>query len=339
MIIHYQDINLIEANLVIESKFKRTSQEIVLLCLTFGACSAIIPFIFFRFLAGEWFNVIFDIILSCSFLMLGIYIFKTHNVKIARILLVTLSVMALFLTLYLNALDSIAWTYPTLLALFFTVKPNIAVKLCGVCILISVIILYPALDAFSLSIYLVTIIITCVFVYIFADNSAKQEALLIELSRRDPLTGKRNRRAFEDGLDHVVNEKRENAHSTLIILDIDNFKAINDQYGHATGDQVLIKLSNLICNHLRESDYFYRIGGEEFAIILHNTNSENSLNIAENIRKLIANSELVRQQVVTISLGLALYRKNESKEKWFRRTDDALYKAKSSGRNQLCIAD
>ena len=120
-----------------------------------------------------------------------------------------------------------------------------------------------------------------------------------------------------------------------MMFDIDNIKSINDTYGHDVGDKVLIKLSELISTMVRENDYLFRVGGEEFVILLTDTNGESGLLFAEKIRKNIElKLDTIEDRVVTISLGVTEVEANDTADSIYKRADDALYKSKESGRNK-----
>ena len=125
----------------------------------------------------------------------------------------------------------------------------------------------------------------------------------------------------------------------LIMLDIDHFKIINDDFGHVNGDEVLIGLVDLLRSRLRESDGLFRIGGEEFAILLNRVDPGVAFKVAEDIRQLVENSELLPTRTVTVSLGLAACRDNDSSKSWVERADSALYQAKTDGRNRTHSED
>ena len=122
---------------------------------------------------------------------------------------------------------------------------------------------------------------------------------------------------------------------SLILCDIDYFKLVNDDFGHPKGDQVLILLSKLLNENTRAVDYVFRLGGEEFAIILPQSNLEQSIKIAEKYRKLISETEFDIGRNLTVSMGVSQYSLSETSETLFQRTDKALYQAKSAGRNRV----
>jgi len=171
----------------------------------------------------------------------------------------------------------------------------------------------------------------------------KTLAEIAEISRIDGLTQVYNRRHWQDSLEQeYAKARRHNKKLSLIMLDLDHFKLLNDNYGHQGGDMVLIEVSALISTLLRLEDTFGRYGGEEFAIILPETDSAGAIELAQRICRIIATTPLTyNDQVinVTVSLGVAQLSDKESNyEELITRTDSALYKAKSEGRNQVCSA-
>lgn len=155
----------------------------------------------------------------------------------------------------------------------------------------------------------------------------------------DDLTGLYNRRFILKRLEYEINLSNIYKESlSLIILDIDNFKEINDKFGHLVGDKVLIQGAELIKKSLRSSDYVGRIGGEEFIVILPKTGIEQAYVYAEKIRKNIYeyNYESYCKKV-SISGGLASYKAEQSLEDFINKTDKLLYKAKNSGKNRILL--
>lgn len=163
---------------------------------------------------------------------------------------------------------------------------------------------------------------------------------LYELSITDFLTKVYNRRYFfETAQNYILTAKRENKELSLLMLDIDFFKSINDTYGHQAGDTVLISLCEEIKAITRESDLFARVGGEEFVLLLANTSYEGAKIIAQKIRSTIQDKVFKHQGTeinVTISIGLAsLNTKNDTIEKLYKDVDAKLYLAKENGRNRV----
>ena len=167
---------------------------------------------------------------------------------------------------------------------------------------------------------------------------------LCELSLRDTLTGLNNRRHFRSVLERSIDVVARSGESVLLLLlDIDRFKSINDNHGHLAGDQVLREIARCLARCLRPMDTVARYGGEEFAIILPNCRPAFGLAVAERIRKTVAAlsipvSPLLMLQV-TISIGGAYAPEwvRSTADLWIERADQQLYRAKSEGRDQVCL--
>lgn len=161
-------------------------------------------------------------------------------------------------------------------------------------------------------------------------------------AKTDGLTGLLNRKAYyEITLSEVHRCKRYGGKLSLIMLDIDYFKNINDTYGHAAGDQVLLEIVGVLRSIIREYDYAFRLGGEEFMIVLPETDVKHATHLAERIRIAIENMRVLflsHKILVTVSLGITEYRAGELDIKEAEnRADEALYSAKETGRNQIAI--
>jgi diguanylate cyclase (GGDEF)-like protein len=162
------------------------------------------------------------------------------------------------------------------------------------------------------------------------------------LSLTDPLTGLRNRRGFLDDARRNVELTIRHKHPlSVLMLDIDHFKRVNDTYGHATGDKVLTGIALVCRKHMRTTDLLARFGGEEFCFLLPETTSQNALLLAERLRTSIAAAgfEAEAQSFsVTVSIGISeCIGEKDSIEKLLARSDEALYQAKNTGRNRVVI--
>jgi len=153
----------------------------------------------------------------------------------------------------------------------------------------------------------------------------------------DPLTKAYNRKAFDATMIEVLSLfNRYKTAFSLILLDIDNFKQINDTYGHLIGDKVLIELVALIHKNMRQTDKFYRVGGEEFFLICKNTTQSDAIQVAQKLRKTIANSlNIIENRSVTVSIGLTEVIETDTKDSIYKRVDNNLYVSKNSGKNRV----
>ena len=172
-------------------------------------------------------------------------------------------------------------------------------------------------------------------------NRANMYAKVLQYATLDALTGLNNRRQFELRLkQEIAAAKRQKNPLCAMMIDIDFFKKVNDTYGHASGDCVLRTVASIIKEHLRESDIPSRYGGEEFAVLLPFTHIDEAKIVGERLRKAVeaALVPIDKKNInVTISMGLAEFNPDETGEMLFERADKALYDAKESGRNRVCI--
>lgn len=160
-----------------------------------------------------------------------------------------------------------------------------------------------------------------------------------DLSDHDPLTNALNSRSFMAELSRIL-EKSRNARAPLCVLmaDLDHFKRINDTYGHAAGDITLKQAVQVWQGLLRPADSLGRVGGEEFAIILPDTDQEEAAHVAERLRQGIASTKMNAPEIITASFGVAQLAPGETAEDLLRRADNAMYEAKNTGRNRVVTA-
>jgi len=174
-------------------------------------------------------------------------------------------------------------------------------------------------------------------------SRADQEQLE-RMANIDPLTGLLNRRATQNRLDDAIAyTRRYGGDLSVLMLDIDHFKKINDEYGHIAGDDVLYKVASFLQTRLRDTDIAGRYGGDEFIIILPKANLPSALVTAERIRKTLATTKMKdlkgNEFGITVSQGLASYRAGDARSSFIYRADDALNKAKQNGRNRVETAE
>lgn len=172
--------------------------------------------------------------------------------------------------------------------------------------------------------------------YRLARRVRQQNRLLSEMSRTDSLSGLLNRRSWEDAVSAEFQRCRRGGRpATLLMLDIDHFKSINDRHGHPAGDAVIRSVAAVLRDTLREQDLGGRYGGEEFGIVLPETAAAGARAIAERVRRRIAASGLPGGVGCTASIGIAELRPRDSDyAEWISRADRALYAAKERGRNR-----
>ena len=168
----------------------------------------------------------------------------------------------------------------------------------------------------------------------------KSVSLLYEAATHDEKTGLYNNKFFETVLDMEI-EKAKRGHQklSLFMIDIDFFKKINDTHGHMKADELLARLANVIKKQLRKSDVAARFGGEEFIILLPETDLEKAKPLTSRLREEIKKDSMLKKYGVTVSGGLTQFKEKDNKKKFKERADKALYKAKETGRDRFVAVE
>jgi len=159
---------------------------------------------------------------------------------------------------------------------------------------------------------------------------------LLDQAITDPLTGAFNRRHMESCLgDAIERNRRTNSPASVLLIDVDHFKNINDRFGHEAGDSVLKSIVSLIDKRSRRLDLLFRMGGEEFLLFLSDTRSIDAVRLAEQLRASVAKSHMLADWPLSVSIGVSELRPGESLDSWIKHADSALYMAKETGRNRV----
>ncbi len=326
---------------ILRSESKRKSVEHYLpLILSAAGALGVLPFAVIRFMAGEWIVGIVDSVIILGFLVLGTFVYRTRNVRIASYAISVLCVGGVLTSVYVDGPQQILWAFPAIVAVFYLLRPNEAVAFALVLMFALIPALLPSEDSFRTTSSLITLVVTSAFAYAFSLITLRQRIKLLQMATKDPLTGAGNRRALENKLRNAVNVfQRTNVSVSMLLIDLDHFKKVNDRHGHAAGDEILRSITEIINLRIRVTDSLYRIGGEEFVVILDGQDLHRAAHLAEQLRTLVEANELVPDHSVTISVGVAELKHGESGFDWLHRADEALYRAKRSGRNAMNIAD
>lgn len=164
----------------------------------------------------------------------------------------------------------------------------------------------------------------------------KHQKKNVKLATTDILTDIKNRAAFDDYLNHTITTFKKTGRAiTLVAIDVDNFKDINDTYGHLFGDSVLKNVADLLKSLIQSDDILARWGGDEFAIIL-NCDLVSSKKILHRIDESKKQNEVIERYNITLSIGMSEYKDGDTADSLLSRADKALYKAKENGKNQIC---
>lgn len=322
------------------SAAKRRPDEIVVLLLSAIGTISIFPFAVYRFLQADWGIATVDLAISLLLGSLFFYVFRTHRTETPNLILTIIFLTATVLTIFLKGAAQVYWAYPATMATFFLLTPKKAALLTSIDVLAVIFLVSLHVDTVALISISITLISSNIFAFIFASRTRSKNEKLLQLATHDPLTGASNRRALEKKLEWVVQmQQREKRKISLIILDLDHFKRINDRFGHAVGDNVLVRFTELIRSRIRKTDTLFRFGGEEFVVIAENTEMPEALQLAEQLRSEVENTQLLPGEAITTSVGIADYQNNENRNAWFKRADKALFEAKQLGRNRVIASE
>ncbi len=188
----------------------------------------------------------------------------------------------------------------------------------------------------NIVIFSVIILIIMTFIILFIK---RQQQILKNIAKTDKLTSLDNRNDFDLIFEELFNSQRkDDKELTILIFDIDDFKKINDKYGHLIGDEVLIEIANIFKNTFRSSDTLVRWGGDEFVALLPKIKKEKAYQLTNELSKNINKSKILLSlttQQITISAGLCSKENEQSKEELFSKADENLYKAKQKGKNTI----
>lgn len=274
----------------------------------------------------------------------GIFAFNTWTITkrhyysdtLTLWVLVPIVIFFLNLTFIQQGIIGIFWCYPSIIACYFMLPERKAwianLALLSITFPIAWQVIEQALAIRMIS----TLVMVSIFSAIFVRVIHKQQQKLKLQAITDPLTGLLNRTSLHETLEQAIaHNQRMGLSMTLASLDIDHFKAINDVFGHAAGDQVLRDISGLLKERLRRVDQVFRIGGEEFLLLFYGSDAESGYRVAEELRHFIGTQPFLPNHSVTVSIGVATLHPKEDWMTWMQRSDNSLYRAKSAGRNQV----
>lgn len=319
----------------------RRDFELAMLTLFGGsAVLGIFPFAIYRFLQGDfWIGVVDSaIVLGISSAML--HAWWTGRNRAAGIFMVVCNTLGSLTITVMFGHHGLPWVFVVVVTNFFLTERRIALA-ANVLLLLVV---WTREGSFISSLeqmsFIVTSALVCAYTYIFAWRTASQRQRLEALASQDPLTQTGNRRLMEMELERVIGMHRRTPDAYgLAIFDLDHFKLVNDVYGHEAGDQVLISFADILRRRTRKSDRLFRMGGEEFVLLMANTTVEQMRHVLEHLHRDLQKELDGPGGPVTVSVGGAGLYAQESWQDWLARADAAMYAAKHRGRNQVVIAE
>ena len=244
--------------------------------------------------------------------------------------------VAVPLAIHVQGFTGVIWSYPVVVFLYFTPGTRQARIYSALFTMAVVPVVFITLGLRASIGVTITLVVVAVFGSIFTTFVERLHRELQQLVVTDPLTGAHNRRQLDRSLRQTMDRhSRYGAVASLIAVDIDRFKRVNDEFGHEVGDAALRDIVRAIRSRMRRGDDIFRTGGDEFMVLLPDTRLEDAAEIAETLRLLVSESEIVEGRKTTISCGVGDLTAIADQQLWLKACGDALYRAKQLGRNRV----
>jgi diguanylate cyclase (GGDEF)-like protein len=309
--------------------------------LPMAACSTalLVPFVVYDYAVGKHFLALMMMAVVVPLALDAFALWRGRRPPVDYGWLVLPVAAAIAISLLEHGVHGAMWCYPAILFCYFvlpgwqaTVGATSLVAMASV--LVAQILGVPTMVRFS-----ATAAMSIVFIHIILGVVGELQRKLYEQATTDPLTGALNRRQMSVSLADAIEQSRRGGRAvSLLVFDLDHFKRVNDGHGHAAGDQALQRLVALVIERARRIDRLFRMGGEEFALLLPNTAEPDALRVAEELRARVAQAEWPCGAVVTVSIGVAQLHPAQTQDAWLKAADEALYRAKTEGRDRVRAA-
>ncbi|MBW3197858.1 GGDEF domain-containing protein [Marinobacter nauticus] len=323
--------------------FHRLKNDFRLSIITLLGISGLVgitPFAVLRFMQGNLLAGVVDSVILGGIAMSMAYAWFTGDTRRTGLVMAIISSYGAVAVGTIVGDPGLFWLYPCLVTTFFLVAPRVAVGINLSAILAMMVIGLAFSSQEQMWSFSSTAVVVSACAYVFAHRNHSQRRRLEQLATIDPLTGVKNRRSMDEELDvAAANAERSGLPYALVLLDLDHFKKINDEYGHGVGDEVLTELVALLESNTRRSDQLFRYGGEEFVLLLPGVDGVNLRAVMNNLQQVLRKYMKHPGGPVTASFGVALLGHGESVESWLARADNALYTAKETGRDRIVYAE
>ncbi|AXK73356.1 GGDEF domain-containing protein [Lysobacter sp. TY2-98] len=310
---------------------------VLVACCVIGTLG-ILPFIVLRIAAHEWAAAAVDASIVAALVLAFVRGWRGGNVtRIGRFVVVVIT-LACVASSHLLGLSGAFWSFPVLLANFILVRRRDAL-LASVALISTVVIDGRAfVTVLDRSMYVASASVGCALAYVFALRTDVQREQLQTLASRDPLTGVANRRAMDREM-HIAVEafRRHRMPVGLLVMDLDHFKRINDEFGHEAGDDVLVHFTRVVQSSCRAGDRLFRYGGEEFVLLVPGIDADTLRRLAEVLREAVSVRVRAGTRAVTVSIGGAVLQPDEDSGAWIARADAAMYEPKREGRDRVVV--
>jgi len=318
-----------------QDRRRANAYRYILLLIT----AAVLPLAMYHIYIREWWSGFGTVLLLALLLANTFFLATGRRAPVSPRIVMALACAVAVLYLYRGQEFGLFLLFPLYAGLPVMMRKRWALVLAGVTALAAAPALMPKFDAIGAFCVVLSLALTWVI-------SAWQMFSLTEQARRykdlavtDPLTGAFNRRYLElRAARALASWDRYRRPVSLLILDVDHFKRINDEFGHAVGDQALKALVRVVSERTRSVDTLFRLGGEEFVLLLNETTAARAEKLADMIRDRVATASILPSGHMTVSIGVCEAALARSVEHWLELADGAMYLAKKQGRNRVMVA-
>jgi diguanylate cyclase (GGDEF)-like protein len=315
---------------------RRSVEEKLIAAVSAASGIALLPSAIMRWVLGDFWLSIFGFVGVIALIGLVVSVLYYRETRISGVVLSLVVVMGMVGNVYVRGPSESYFLFPAMVAGYFIVKPHFALGISVLALIALLPVMVSELDLLSLANFYLSIIGCVLFTYAFAMQRNAQRDQLLMFSTKDSLTGAGNRRLLDERLGVAIRRyKRIETPMSLLLLDLDRFKQINDSAGHAVGDGLLVLVTDIVRDRIRSTDMLFRYGGDEFIVYVDGADLETAASLAEDIRALVEADLSSSGWQLSISLGVAEYFRGEDQASWIGRADRALFESKRQGRNRV----
>ena len=297
---------------------------------------SLLPFTVYRALQGQWLPALVDLLLRVVVTAIAAVGWHRRDARVVAPALATFATAACVAVGEVIGITSMFWTPAVLLGNYLLARRHTALVLSLALVGGQVLFHHEHLPStLAAASFVVTSLMVLLCSHIAATLVETQRLALEGQASRDPLTGVDNRRALEQALTAIT---VADSHATLAILDLDHFKRVNDTHGHDAGDAVLVRFAQIVRATVRQSDRLFRLGGEEFVLLLPSSDRGGARRALEKVLAEVRAALRGPGGPVTVSIGATERRPGETAAAWLARADAALYDVKRGGRDAVAFA-
>ncbi len=309
-----------------------------------GLCSltaaAVMPFFIYHAAHAAWFMAVVTGVLVVFTIAAAIWLYRRRGqpriIRRAGTSIVLLANVSVSLSIAAEQQNSMFWIYPLVFINFYLLPVWTAAGINLVVCSLALWLVFGAVPDAQLARLAGSLPLCVFFGLVFSRSILRQRRALHHLANHDALTGVGNRLGLDAALDVAADRlKRYGEIGTVVLLDIDHFKSINDSLGHLKGDDIIAEFARLLDRRIRKTDQLFRFGGEEFVILLPHTSLSEGFQLADSLRVAVEDHRFAHDTKTTISGGIAELGRGEAPDSWLDRADRALYRAKDQGRNRV----